>query len=130
MKDFSKEIKITASRSSGPGGQNVNKVNTKVEIRLNIAGSLILSDEEKLILLNKLANKINANAELIITSQSERTQLANKEVAIHKLNRLISNALKVKKKRRPTKVPKAAKEKRLQTKHIVSEKKENRKKPK
>ena len=130
MKDFSKEIKITASRSSGPGGQNVNKVNTKVEIRLNIAGSLILSDEEKLILLNKLANKINANAELIITSQSERTQLANKEAAIHKLNRMISNALKVKKKRRPTKVPKVSKEKRLQTKHIVSEKKENRKKPK
>jgi len=130
MKDFSKEIKITTSRSSGPGGQNVNKVNTKVEIRLNIAGSLILSDEEKLILLNKLANKINANAELIITSQSERTQLANKEAAIHKLNRMISNALKVKKKRRPTKVPKASKEKRLQTKHIVSEKKENRKKPK
>ena len=129
MKDFSKEIKITASRSSGPGGQNVNKVNTKVEIRLNIAGSLILSDEEKLILLNKLANKINANAELIITSQSERTQLANKEAAIHKLNRMISNALKVKKKRRPTKVPKVSKEKRLQTKHIVSEKKENRKKP-
>jgi len=129
MKDFSKEIKITASRSSGPGGQNVNKVNTKVEIRLNIAGSLLLSDEEKLILLTKLANKINSNGEIIITSQSERTQLANKEAAIHKLNRMISNALKVKKKRRPTKVPKAAKEKRLQTKHINSEKKENRKKP-
>ena len=130
MKDFSKEIKITASRSSGPGGQNVNKVNTKVEIRLNIAGSLLLSDEEKIILLAKLANKINANGELIITSQSERTQLANKEAAIHKLNRMISNALKVKKKRRPTKVPKVSKEKRLQTKHFVSEKKENRKKPK
>ena len=128
MKDFSKEIKITASRSSGPGGQNVNKVNTKVEIRLNIAGSLLLSDEEKIILLAKLANKINANGELIITSQSERTQLANKEAAIHKLNRLISNALKVKKKRRPTKVPKAVKEKRLQTKHFNSEKKDNRKK--
>ena len=85
---------------------------------------------KKVILLNKLSNKINANAELIITSQSERTQLANKEAAIHKLNRMISNALKVKKKRRPTKVPKASKEKRLQTKHIVSEKKENRKKPK
>jgi len=130
MKDFSKEIKITASRSSGPGGQNVNKVNTKVEIRLNITGSLLLSNEEKLIILTKLANKINANGEIIVTSQTERTQLRNKEVAIHKLNRMISNALKVKKKRRPTKVPKAVKEKRLQTKHIVSEKKENRKKPK
>lgn len=130
MKDFTKEIKITASRSSGPGGQNVNKVNTKVEIRLNIASSLLLSDEEKLILLNKLANKINANGELIVTSQSERTQLANKEAAIHKLNRMISNALKVKKKRRPTKVPKAVKEKRLLEKHYKSEIKENRKKPK
>ena len=130
MKDFSKEIKITASRSSGPGGQNVNKVNTKIEIRLNITASLILTDDEKLILLTKMANKINSNGDLIVTAQSERTQLANKEVAIHKLNRMISNALKVKKKRRPTRVPKASKEKRLQTKHIVSEKKENRKKPK
>jgi len=130
MKDFSKEIKITASRSSGPGGQNVNKVNTKIEIRLNIAGSLLLSDDEKLIILTKLANKINSNGEIIVTSQTERTQLANKEVAIHKLNRMISNALKVKKKRRPTKIPNAIKEKRLQEKHINSKKKENRKRPK
>ncbi len=130
MKDFTKEIKINTSRSSGAGGQNINKVNTKVEARLNIAASQLLTDEEKLILLNKLSNKINTNGELIITSQEERTQLRNKEIAIHKLNRMISNALKIKKKRKPTKVPKASKEKRLQTKHIVSEKKENRKKPK
>lgn len=128
MKDFTKEIKITASRSGGPGGQNVNKVNTKVEIRLNITNSTILTDEEKLILLKKLDNKINNAGEIIVTAQAERSQLKNKEAAIHKLNRMISNALKIKKKRYQTKIPKASKEKRLQEKHVTSDKKTFRKK--
>ena len=106
IKDFKDELSVTASRSRGPGGQNVNKVNTKVEARLNIEDSNLLSDEEKVLLFEKLANKINKLGELIVVSQSERTQLQNKEKAIEKLNLLITNALKVKKKRKKSKIPK------------------------
>ncbi len=128
-KDFTNELSISASRSSGPGGQNVNKVNTKVEARLNIADSNLLSDEEKELLFEKLANRINKLGELIVTSQSERTQLQNKEKAIEKLNLLIENALKVEKRRKKSKIPKSVKEKRLKDKKIRSEKKDNRKPP-
>ncbi len=128
-KDFTNETTITASRSSGPGGQNVNKVNTKVEIRLNINDSNLLTSEEKNIILQKLANKINSVGELIVVSQSERTQLRNKVVAIKKLNELITNALKVEKKRIPTKKSKSKKEKRLKDKKITSNTKKLRKDP-
>ena len=127
--DFTKELIFTATKSSGPGGQNVNKVNTKVEVRLNIENSNILSDEEKELLLEKLLNKVNKLGELIVTSQSERTQLQNKEKAIEKLNNLIANALKVKKKRKKIKIPESVKEKRLKDKKLKSEKKDKRKSP-
>ncbi len=129
IKDFKDELSITASRSSGPGGQNVNKVNTKVEVRLNIADSNLLSDTEKALLFEKLVNKINKLGELIVVSQSKRTQLQNKEKAIEKLNLLISNALIVEKKRKKLKIPKSVKEKRLKDKKIISEKKDKRKPP-
>ncbi len=129
IKDFKDELSITASRSSGPGGQNVNKVNTKVEVRLNIADSNLLSDTEKALLFEKLVNKINKLGELIVVSQSKRTQLQNKEKAIEKLNLLISNALIVEKKRKKLKIPKSVKEKRLKDKKIKSEKKDKRKPP-
>jgi len=87
IKDFTNELIISASKSSGPGGQNVNKVNTKVEVRLNIEDSNLLSDTEKALLFEKLANKINKLGELIVTSQSERTQLQN----IFKRNFITSN---------------------------------------
>ncbi|RKX81154.1 MAG: aminoacyl-tRNA hydrolase, partial [Spirochaetes bacterium] len=109
IKDFKDELIISASRSSGPGGQNVNKVNTKVEVRLNITDSNLLSDEEKVLLFEKLANKINKLGELIVVAQSERTQLQNKEKAIEKLNLLIVNALKVEKKRKKLKIPRSVK---------------------
>jgi len=73
-RDFSNEIVFTASRSSGPGGQNVNKVNTKVELRFKINESNLLSEEEKLLLFQNLPTKINNDGELIVVSQSERTQ--------------------------------------------------------
>ncbi|OQX98819.1 MAG: hypothetical protein B6I20_10620 [Bacteroidetes bacterium 4572_117] len=129
MKDFTDELSISASRSSGPGGQNVNKVNTKVEVRLNIEGSNLLSDDEKNLLFEKLANKINKLGELIVVAQSERTQLQNKEKAIEKLNSLIENALKVEKKRKKTRIPKSIIEKRLKNKKLKSEKKHKRKPP-
>jgi ribosome-associated protein len=125
--DFKNEVLISATKSSGPGGQNVNKVNTKVELRLDINKSKLLSEDDKLVVFSKLKNKINSLGELIIVSQSERTQLKNRENAIAKLNLLIANALKIEKKRKTTKIPKSAIRKRLKCKKITSEKKLNRK---
>lgn len=122
------ELVISAVRSSGPGGQNVNKVNTKVELRLNIAKSEALTDDEKLLLKLKLANRINENHELIITDQSSRSQLKNKNCAIEKLFLLIDTALKSNKKRIATKPTKASKLKRIQDKKLQSMKKQLRRK--
>lgn len=126
---FDSEIVFSASRSSGPGGQNVNKVNTKVELRFNIPNSNLLSDSEKEILLEKLKNKINKEGDLILVSQEERSQIKNKEKVLQKFYELINEALTPPKKRKPTKPSKARKEKRLEEKKITSEKKSQRKKP-
>ncbi|HDP55632.1 MAG TPA: aminoacyl-tRNA hydrolase [Bacteroidetes bacterium] len=128
-RDFSTEFTFSASRSGGAGGQNVNKVNTKVELRFSIVNSQILSDEEKTLLMIKLASKLTTDGELIIVSQVERSQLANKEHSVEKFYKTIANALKPKKKRLPTKPTKASKEKRLTQKKSLSVKKELRKKP-
>ena len=121
------EVHFKASLSSGPGGQHVNKVNTKIELRFYIDDSKLFSEEEKGILKEKLANKINNDGYLVLSSQSERTQLKNKEKAVEKFFLLLEKALKPVKKRKPTKPTKASKEKRLKEKHIQSEKKSGRK---
>jgi len=126
-RDFYSEFKFSTSRSSGPGGQNVNKVSSKVELRFNVVESMLLVDQEKEILLIVLANKINNEKELIIVSQSERSQLANKEKVIEKFYSLISKALTPQKKRKPTKPSKRAIEKRIESKKIQSFKKSTRK---
>jgi ribosome-associated protein len=126
-RDFSKEFILSASRSSGPGGQNVNKVSTKVELRFDVQNSIILTEEEKDILLLRLPKKINAEGFLIIVSQSERTQLKNKEKTIEKFYTILHKILTPVKKRKPTKPNAAAKEKRLEEKKLKSEKKERRK---
>ena len=126
---FEQEWIITTSRSSGPGGQHVNKVSTKVELRLNIPDSNLLDDEQKAILLQKLKNKITHTGDLIIVSQSTRSQLKNREAAIEKFFTILENALKPKKKRKPTRPTKASQEKRLEEKKMISEKKDQRKKP-
>lgn len=113
---FLKEIVFTYTRSSGPGGQNLNKVNTKVELRFNVLKSLCLSDIEKdkiLIFLNK---KINSEGELFLTSQSERTQLLNKKKSEEKFFRILASALTEKKKRKSTLPTRASKEERLDAK--------------
>ena len=125
-RDFSNELHFSASRSSGPGGQNVNKVNTKVELRFNVASSSILSEEEKFLILEQLAKKINSEGELILVSQTERSQLKNKEKTIEKFYSLLTRALKPRKKRKPTKPSQASKEERLEEKRKLSEKKERR----
>ena len=128
--DLYDELVITAMRSSGPGGQHVNKVSTKIELRFNIPGSKILADQQKLLLMDKLRRKLTEAGDLIITSQATRSQSANKELALIKLYEVIAKALKPSRKRIPTKPTKKSKLKRLDEKKIVARKKENRKVPK
>ncbi|MBN1927087.1 MAG: aminoacyl-tRNA hydrolase [Prolixibacteraceae bacterium] len=125
-RDFSPELTFSASRSSGPGGQNVNKVNTRVELRFSIVNSEILSDEEKELLQSRLKNKINILGELVITAQNNRSQLKNKQEAIDKFYAMLEKALTPRKKRKPTKPTQASVEKRLTEKRIKSEKKNMR----
>lgn len=117
-RDLEKEFIFSASRSGGPGGQNVNKVSTKVELRFNVLLSRAFTDEEKALILTSLKNKINKENELILISQVERSQLANKEVVTDKFYDLISRALTFQKKRKSTKPTKASKLKRLEAKKI------------
>jgi len=127
--DFSPEWVFSASRSSGPGGQNVNKVSTKMELRFHVQNSALLTGEEKQIILEKLANQINNEGYLVLTCQTTRSQITNKELVIEKFYALIAKALTPRKKRVATKPGKASKERKLKEKKIVAEKKQRRKKP-
>jgi ribosome-associated protein len=115
-RDLEKEFIFSASRSGGPGGQNVNKVSTKVELRFNILSSCSFSDDEKTLISIKLKNRINKEGELLIISQVERSQLGNKEVVTEKFYDLISRALTIPKKRKSTRPSKASKLRRLEEK--------------
>ena len=128
-RNFKSELIFSFSRSSGPGGQNVNKVSTKVELRFHVMDSSLLSGDEKDRLMEKLGSRINGEGELILVSQSERSQLKNKEAVIEKFYALLAKALKPRKKRKPTKPSAAAREKRLESKRLISKKKEQRTKP-
>ncbi|MDY6799709.1 MAG: alternative ribosome rescue aminoacyl-tRNA hydrolase ArfB [Bacteroidota bacterium] len=121
------ELTFKAVRSSGSGGQNVNKVSTKVELRFDIENSEFLTEDEKARIFKKLKNRISNECILIITSDTERTQLRNKNKAIEIFFDLIERALKKPKKRKKTKPTLASKEKRLKEKKIQSEKKQFRK---
>ena len=126
--DFLPELGFQASRSGGKGGQNVNKVSTKIELEFNVAASALLTDAQKAIITEKLANRITAEGLLRIVSQTERSQLGNKRKAIDKFYDLLEKALTPRKKRIATKPSKATKEKRLTEKKQRSEKKSLRKK--
>ena len=123
------ELKFKAVRSSGAGGQNVNKVASKVVLSFDLANSLGLTQDEKELLQTKIATKLTQDNILIITCEEDRSQLKNKEVVVKKFIKTIENGLKTPKERKETKIPKAVKEKRLQEKKSTASIKENRKKP-
>lgn len=118
-----KELVFSYSRSSGPGGQNVNKVNTRVELRFNVGTSSCLGLEEKEILFIKLKSKLSKERELIIISQSERSQLKNRDKAVERFLSLLAKSLTPQKKRKLSSPSISSKEKRLENKRIKSGKK-------
>jgi ribosome-associated protein len=115
-RNLENEFVFSASRSGGPGGQNVNKVSTKVELRFNLLHSSSFFEQEKDILFTKLKNKINREGELLIISQSERSQLLNRQVVIERFYLLISRALTLPKYRKATKPTFTSRLKRLEEK--------------
>lgn len=115
-RNFENELIYSTSRSGGPGGQNVNKVSSKVELRFRLLSTFLFSESEKEIISKKLKNKINKEGELILVSQSERTQLLNKKVVTEKFYILVSKALTLPIKRRATRPTFASKVKRLEEK--------------
>jgi ribosome-associated protein len=128
MVNITDEIKFKTARSGGKGGQNVNKVETMVEGYWHVTTSLLVTDEEKTRLLEKLVKKINSEGFLLVKSQAGRTQLGNKQDVIKKMNNLVSKALVMPKPRKATKPSKAAKEKRIETKKKIGTLKDFRKK--
>lgn len=126
-RNFEYEFVFSTSRSSGPGGQNVNKVSTKVELRFNLRFSPNFSEAEKELIFSKLRNKINKEDEIILVSQSERTQLMNKNAVMQKFYDLVSKALTIPLKRRSTRPTLSSKLKRLESKRNHSELKKQRK---
>lgn len=123
------EIQLDFARSSGPGGQNVNKVSSKAQLRWYVGGSAAFTDEQKALIRAFAGSRLTKEDEIVLAAESERSQLQNKEEAIRRLQELVRMALTPKKKRKPTKVSRAQKRKRVESKRIVSEKKRNRKTP-
>lgn len=122
------ELTFKAVRSSGKGGQNVNKVSSKVELHFNVAASAFLNDEQKSILMQKLSNRISNSGWLMIDAQERRSQLANKKAAIARFDALLTKALEKKKARIKTQPSKAAIARRLEAKRKNAEKKQLRNK--
>lgn len=126
--DLQREITYKTSRSGGKGGQNVNKVSSKVELLFSISGSQLFNDEEKVMLNDKLQSRLNKDGLVQVICDEERSQYLNKEKAIDRLIALFTKALHKPKTRKPTKVSKAVKAARLEAKRMNAAKKENRKK--
>lgn len=132
MADFEilkQELSFKAVRSSGAGGQHVNKTSSKVVVQFDIPNSAALNDEEKSRLLQKLSNRLTNEGVLILDSSESRSQHKNKDLVIDKLHEIIAQGLKKEKPRKKTRPTKASKLKRLREKKVISEKKANRQRP-
>ena len=123
------ELNYKAVRSSGAGGQNVNKVSSKVVLTFDLPNSLCLSEDEKALLSEKLKTKLTLEGILILNCDEDRSQLKNKEIVAKRFLKLLQNALLVPKKRKATKIPRSVIEKRIKAKRKISVIKQNRKKP-
>ncbi|MBK9732557.1 MAG: aminoacyl-tRNA hydrolase [Chitinophagaceae bacterium] len=120
------ELVFKAVRSSGKGGQNVNKVASKVELYFDVSHSIVLDEEQKKMLIVKLGNRISNEGRLMVDSQESRSQISNKKIALAKFDELITNAFKKRKVRVKSKPSAAAKAKRLDYKRKNAEKKQLR----
>ncbi|PCJ83763.1 MAG: aminoacyl-tRNA hydrolase [Flavobacteriales bacterium] len=127
--DFEPELTFKTTRSSGKGGQHVNKVETRVELYFDVRNSQLISDEQKERIAEKLKNRISNEGILFLSSEKSRSQIANKKDAVERFYQLLEKALKKEKPRIATKPSKGAKEKRLKEKKMHTKKKEMRKKP-
>ena len=123
------ELQFKAVRSSGPGGQNVNKVSSKVVLTFDVMNSLALDEEEKERAQKKLKSKLTLEGILILNCDEDRSQLKNKTIVTKRFLELIQNALIVPKKRKATKIPRSVIERRIKQKRNLSEIKQNRQKP-
>lgn len=126
IEDLLKEISFRTSRSGGKGGQNVNKVSSKVELNINIRSSALFTEDQRSVLLEKLANRINSEGVLQIITEEERSQLHNKQRSLEKLQVLLKNALHQPEPRKATKPRRSAIERRLKAKQLTALKKINR----
>jgi ribosome-associated protein len=129
IEKLTSEVNLKAIRSSGSGGQSVNKVSTKIELQFDVLNSLGLSDEEKAVISENLKSRLTKNGFLILQCDESRSQLKNKQIIKRRFINILEEALVVEKKRIPTKTPKSVKLKRLKHKKLNAEKKANRKKP-
>ena len=123
------ELSFKAVRSSGAGGQNVNKVSSKVVLSFDLHHSQALTEEEKLLVETKLSSRLTTDAVLILNCDEDRSQFRNKEIVIKRFLELIKNTLLVPKERKPTRIPKSVIRKRIKDKKTVSETKKTRRKP-
>jgi ribosome-associated protein len=123
------ELHFKAVRSSGAGGQNVNKVSSKVVLAFDLNASKVLSEDQKKLLAHKLSNRLTSENILLLNCDEDRSQLKNKTIVVKRFLALIEQSLVVPKKRKSTKIPRSAVEKRIKAKRNLSEIKQNRRKP-